>query len=125
MSDWRMQYEIAANEEIARFRQASDDELCAAIRNRATGEYYGAWRALAARRPTPEICWLLYEVLLSERPYLDRYHCASALLQLLQCGGFEAVELSAAWPVVPANLAQVRTVIESQFGPPSTEVKSS
>ena len=24
MSDWRMQYEIAANEEIARFRQASD-----------------------------------------------------------------------------------------------------
>jgi hypothetical protein len=119
MSDWRTQYEIAADEEDVRFAHASDDELCEAIRHRATGEYYGAWRALAARRATPEICWLLYEVLLSERPYLDRYHCASALLQLLRCDAFQAVDLSAAWPVVPANLAQVRTVIESQFGPPS------
>ena len=119
MTDWRSQYENAADEEAARFARATDRALVEAIRSGATGQYYTVWRAIAARRATPEICWLLHDVLHSNRPYLDRYHCAAALLQLLRCTVFEAVELSAAWPVVSENLARMRGIIESSVGPPA------
>lgn len=119
MSDWRQQYEDAAEKEGKRFARCSDRELLDVIRRRATGDYYVIWYELAKRTPSAEICWLLYEVLLSDRPYLDKYHCASALLALLRCTEFEEVELSADWPVVPGNLARLRTIVEAQFGPPA------
>lgn len=119
MSDWRSAYEGAAAEEAARFARATDRELLDAIRKRKTGQYYTVWSTLAARRASSEICWLLYEVLISDRSYLDRYHCAAALLQLLRCTEFQAVELSAAWPVVSENLAKMRGIIEAKLGRPA------
>jgi hypothetical protein len=117
MSDWRKQYEDAAEKDARRFAHWSDRELLDAIRRRATGEYYVVWYEVAKRKATPEACWLLYDVLLSDRPYLDKYHCAAALLALLQCTEFEEVELSADWPVVPANLARLRGIMEGRLGP--------
>lgn len=119
MSDWRSQYEGAADEEAARFARASDRGLVEAIRSGATGRYYVIWQEIAGRRATPEICWLLYDVLNGDRPYLDRYHCAAALLQLMRCNAFEAVELSAAWPAVSENLVKLRGIIEAAMGPPA------
>lgn len=120
MSDWRKQYEDAAEADAKRLASATDRQLLAAIRRRTTGDYYVIWYEVAKRPPTAETCWLLYEVLLSDRPYLDRYHCAAALLALLDCKKFEAVELSADWPVVPDNLAKLRGIVESEFGPPAS-----
>ncbi len=119
MSDWREQYGEDAERDAKRFARFSDRELMAAIRHRKTGDYYVIWYEVAKRKATAEWCWLLYEVLLSDRPYLDRYHCAAALLALLPCKEFEEVELSAEWPVVRENLAKLRTIVESKFGPPA------
>lgn len=117
MSDWRAQYEDDAEKHAKRFARFSDLELMSAIRRRATGDYYVIWYEIAKRTPTAEMCWLLYEVLLSDRPYLDRYHCAAALLALLRCTEFEEVELSADWPVIHENLAKLRAIVASKFGP--------
>lgn len=119
MTDWRQQYEDAADADARRFARFSDAQLLEAIRTRATGDYYVAWYELAKRKPTADACWLLYEVLRSDRPYLDRYHGAAALLALLRCKEFEPVELSAEWPVVADNLARLRTIVASTFEPPT------
>lgn len=118
MSDWRKEYEDAAEKQAKRFARASDRELLEAVRRRATGDYYVIWYEIAKREPTAEACWLLYEVLRSDRPYLDRYHCAAALLALLGCKEFEEVDLSAEWPVVQDNLTKLWAIVESKVGPP-------
>lgn len=115
--DWRQQYESSADDELAQYEKASDSELLQLIRSGKTGEYYTVWRAIGSRPASPEFCWTLYDVLLSDRPYLDRYHCANALLQLLECKEFEPVQLSAAWPVVQENLARFKEMVESKMGP--------
>lgn len=117
MSDWRSLWEDASSKEESRWKRASDHQLLAAVRSRSTGEYYGLWRELGSRRPSAEVCWVLFDVLESDREYLERYHCADALLKLLNIDALEAVALSAGWPEEPANLARVRGVIESRFGP--------
>jgi hypothetical protein len=116
MSDWRTQYEVAAEQEAARLARASDRELLEMVKTRKTGGYFALWRILGARAPTPEICWRLYDVLVSDRDYLDRYHCADALLKLLRCSEFEAVQLSADWPAVPGNLQILRGIVERAVG---------
>lgn len=116
MSDWRSQWEDASSKESQRWQRASDAELIAAVRQRATGEYYALWRELGKRTATVELCWVLFDVLESDREYLDRYHCADALIALLRITDLEAVALSAGWPEVPANLQRVRGMIESTFG---------
>lgn len=118
MSDWREDYERAAEAESARLARASDRVLLEAIRARQTGEYYTIWRVIGERRPKPEICWTLYETLTSDRDYLDRYHCAQALLRLLGLRTFEAAELSALSPNLPGNLAAPHQIIEAQVGAP-------
>lgn len=117
MSDWRAQYEDDAEKHARRFARLSDRELMEAIRRGTTGDYYVIWYEIAKRTPTAEMCWLLHDVLLSDRPYLTKYHCAAALLALLACQEFEEVELSADWPVVRENLAKLRAIVESKFGP--------
>lgn len=118
MTDWRSQYESAAEAEAARLSRASDFELIRAIRTGTTGGYYTLWQAIAGRKPSAATNWLLFNVLTSSRPYLDRYHAAGALLQLLHCDLFEPVELSADWPVVAENLGKLRQLLLSRFGPP-------
>jgi hypothetical protein len=117
VTDWRKQYEDAAEAEARRWARRPDRDLLDAIRRRKCGDYYVVWYELAKRPPTAESCWLLYDVLLSDRPYLDRYHGAAALLALLRCEEFEEAQLSADWPEVPANLVRLRAIVESKFGP--------
>jgi len=115
MSDWRQQYEDAAEDQAKHYSRFSDQQLIDAVRQGKTGDYYVIWYELAKRKPTATICRELYAVLLSDRPYLDRYHCAAALLTLLSCKDFEAVALSANWPELRDNLAKLGTLIESRF----------
>lgn len=115
--DWREQYETSADAELSHYEKASDSELLQLIQGGRTGEYYTIWRVIGSRPASPALCWTLYDILLSDRPYLDRYHCANALLQILPCTEFEAVQLSAAWPVLQENLARLQAVIERTVGP--------
>lgn len=118
MTDWRSQYEDAATAEQGRLSRATDAELLELIRRRKLGGYFAVWHILGERSPTPRTCWALYDVLLSDMEYLDRYHCATALLKLLRCGEFEAVDLSADWDVVPGNLRRLREIMIGVLGAP-------
>ena len=118
MTDWRSQYEDAAEAEHHRLAGMSDAQLLSLVVRRKTDGYYAVWRVLGTRRATPELCWTLYGVLTSDWPYLDRYHCAAALLQLLRITDVEEVELSADWPVVPENLRKFRERMVTVVGAP-------
>jgi len=111
MSDWKNQYESAAEKELAAYSRAPLTDLLDDIKRGRTGEYSTIWRTIADKGTPSEAGWALYDFLLADRPYLERYHCAGALLRILGCTEFEPVELSAGWPVVKQNLSRLREVI--------------
>lgn len=113
MSDWREQYEQAAGGESDLLARMPLGVLIGKVRRRETGEYHALWDAIARKGTPATIGWLLYEFLLSDRPYLERYHCARVLLPLVGLTDIEPVELSAARPNRQENLARLRTRLES------------
>lgn len=118
--DWKQAYEAAADAEAARYERLSVAELLREIRRGRTGDYgKPIWDAVARKGTAAEVGWALYDVLGSERPYLERYHCAAALLQVLHCSEFEPVALSAHWPTLPGNLARLAELVEQAAGPRS------
>jgi hypothetical protein len=116
MADWKSDYEDAADREAAQYVRMSADELLLEIQAGRTGEYHTIWRAVASRGTPSQVAWPLYDVLRSERPYLDRYHCAMALLRALNCTEFEAVALSANWPTRPRDLSRLEDLIARSVG---------
>lgn len=94
MSDWKQQYEDAADGEYARHAAMSVSALLAAVRAGQTGEYHTIWRVLAQKAGAADAATVLLDYLLADHPYLERYHCASTLLKLLNCREFQAAELS-------------------------------
>lgn len=117
MTDWKSQYEAAADAEFADCSARPLDELLAAIRSGQAGEYFQVWQAVAERGSAAQVGWTLFDVLDSDRPYLERYHCASALLRVLGSAEFEPVQLSAAWPTRTSDLVRVRALLEAAAGP--------
>jgi len=117
MSHWREQWESHADEEAARYDKMAVCDVIADIRCSRFGDYYTIWRAVARRATLAEVGWVLLDVLESDAPYLARYHCAAALLQLLQCTEFEPVALSARGFPLASNLTEVRARIEARIGP--------
>jgi hypothetical protein len=116
MADWKADYEDAADREAARFARLAVDDLLREIRAGRTGEYHTIWGIAASRGTASQVAWPLYDVLLSDRPYLDRYHCAAALLRALACTEFEAVALSANWPTRTQDLSRLHDVIARSVG---------
>jgi len=117
MGDWRKQWEDHADAEQARYDAMSTSALLDDVRRGRFGDYRTIWYALGKRAAAPEAAWMLFDVLTSQATYLDRYHCAAALLQLLGSTEWEPVELSAACFPVAENLSRVQKRIESNLGP--------
>lgn len=114
--DWRETWEQHADQERGALAEASVSELLARIRAGQFGGYYRIWYALADRAQLNEVGWVLFSVLESEAAYLDRYHCAAALLRLLGEKRLQAVDLSAEWGRAK-NLRPVEKVLEQRIGP--------
>ncbi len=98
MSDWKTRYESAADDEAGAFARLPVARLLDDIRRRRTGGYSTIWGALAERATPEEAGWVLYEYLLSDQPYLERYHCASALLRISRMLPAVVFCRSGAWP---------------------------
>lgn len=117
MSQWREAWDSHADDEAARYDKMPVADAIADIRRGRFGDYYTIWRAIARRATLAEVGWELLDVLESDVPYLARYHCAAALLQLLQSAEFEPVALSAKGFPLARNLNEVRARIEARIGP--------
>lgn len=117
--DWRDQWDDAASAEAARYDTQPINSLLDDVQGGRHGEYHTLWYAIARRATPAQAAWPLYDVLISDAPYLARYHCAAALLQLVPVAGLEAVSLSAASMPVAGNLAMLRARLEAVAGPPA------
>lgn len=117
MSDWKRQYEDAADTELARNARRPLADLLRDVGLGRVGEYSTIWGAIAERGTPEQVGWALYDFLTSTRPYLDRYHCARALLQVMRCTEFEPAELSANWPTLAQNLSRLQQLVEAAIGP--------
>ena len=116
MADWREEWESHADAEQARHDAMGASELLAHVRAQRWGDYHTIWYAIAKRADLAEAAWPLLSILESNAEYLDRYHCAAALLQLLGCREWEPVELSAARFPLVENLARLRAMIVARIG---------
>ncbi len=117
MSDWRSHYESAADDEEARYRRRPVVELIADVHAGRVGDYATIWRVIGERGKLAEVGWNLMAFLRSDRDYLERYHCAAALLHLMRSTAFEPVQLSAGWPAMPEHLARLEQLLTTTIGP--------
>lgn len=121
MPDWKHQYEDAAAAEQASYARLPLAELLRQIRLGETGDYSTVWDVVAERGAPAQVGWALYDFLTSHRPYLDRYHCAAALLRVMRCTEFQAVDLSANSPGLAQNLSRLGQILEAAVGKPGPE----
>jgi hypothetical protein len=115
--EWKQKWEAYASEELRRMQGQPVESLLAAIRRHAFGEYHTIGRAVAERATLAEAGWTLYDVLESQVDYLPRYHCAAALLRLLNEQTLAAVDLSGGEFRTCQNLPLVRAQLEARIGP--------
>lgn len=117
MKHWKDQYEDAAGAEGRAFSRLPSNELLDRVRHRQTGDYFALWDAIGRQIPVRSAGWVLFDFLLSDRPYLERYHCARVLLAMLQVPDLEAVDLSAGRPGQAELLEGIRSRLLSVAGP--------
>jgi len=115
---WRDEYERHADHEAEAVDTLPIRMLAERIQRGEYGDYYAIWRSLARRASLHEVGWTLFDVLQRPIDYLYRYHCASALLQLLNVQTLQPVHLSSGAPAaIVANLREVEKLLESRIGP--------
>src|SRR5450631_32832 len=122
-ADSREQWDRAAEAEGNRYDAMPVAELIRNIRAGRIGRYYSIWYSLAKRGSLTDAGWTLFNVLESRAPYLARYHCAAALITLLEGVNVKPVELSASRFPLSENLARVGHAIEMEIGSPTSDAK--
>ena len=124
-ADWREQWDRAAEAEGNRYDAMPVENLIRNIRAGRIGRYYSIWYSLAKRSSLTDVGWTLFNVLESRAPYLVRYHCAAALITLLDGINVKPVELSASRFPLSENLARVGHAVEMEIGSPTSAAQLS
>jgi hypothetical protein len=119
------QWDRAAEAEANRYDAMPVASLIRNIRAGRIGRYYTIWYSLAKRSSLTDAGWTLFNVLESRAPYLVRYHCAAALIMLLDGINAKPVELSASRFPLSENLARVAHAVEMEIGSPTSGAKLS
>jgi hypothetical protein len=114
---WKEQWEDEAHAEYEALCALPIEELRRRFEKRRFGQYYGIWDAIATKRDLASVGWQLLDFLRSRADYLHRYHCARALLALLDCRAFEAADLSVEHRGSSKNLATVEALLTNAIGP--------
>ena len=114
--DWRELWEEHAEADRAKIDSVPVEKLITDIKAGKYGEYYNIWYSIAGRADLQSAGWILFEVLNREIDYLYRYHCAAALLSLLQCNDFESAELSSENHNYVENLDKLSVLLEQKIG---------
>jgi hypothetical protein len=113
---WQDSWENAAADERAQYDARPVSELITHIQKGWFGTYYTIWHSIAMRAKLEQAGWPLFDVLRSNANYLNRYHCAAALLRLLGNSPFEAVHLSADIPNREHNLEVIERELINRLG---------
>ena len=112
-AEFQQQFEQVAARERGHWDAAPVPTLITEIRAGRLGKYYQIWYSLGARAEPAEVNTLLLSFLASEADYLDRYHCAAALIQVNGLRQWTPQELSVPnrYPVTE-NLAKLRAELD-------------
>jgi hypothetical protein len=114
---WKEQWEDESHAEYEVLRALPLEERRRRIAKRQFGSYYMIWDAIAAKRDLPPVAWQLFEFLKSHADYLHRYHCARALLALMDYRDLQAADLSVEHMNPSKNLATIEALLEKAVGP--------
>jgi hypothetical protein len=114
--NWRDRWDAEAQHELERCRDLPVARLLELVQARQFGEYYTIWTAIAERATLPDAGWRLFSLLESDADYHQRYHCARALLRLLDETRWQPVELSAEWGR-SKHLDDLCQMLERRIGP--------
>jgi hypothetical protein len=95
-AQFQQHFEQTAEAEANRFDSMPVAELIAEINASRFGRTYQIWYSLAKRASPDEVNALFLAFLDSNADYLQRYHCAAALIQVNQLAKWQPHELSAA-----------------------------
>ena len=116
--NWRDEYDLHADAARRAVDAQPVESLIEQVRGGRYGNYYGIWYSIAQRASLERAGWVLFDVLHRNIDYLYRYHCAAALIALLQTDAFQPVQLSGgAAHDTPRHLDRLRGVLEARLGP--------
>jgi hypothetical protein len=115
-SNWQEAWEHHARAELDDLRARPAAALLDMVRAGRFGGYYVLWDAIAERASLVEAAAPLLAVLESEADYLDRYHCAAALLRLMGSSAWEPVQLTADTAARLGHLAALHAALAQHLG---------
>jgi hypothetical protein len=116
--EFRERWEELAEKEYDFYVSQPASFLEEAVRSGNFGNYYQIWEVVAAKSTLDRIGWDLFKVLKTDSPYLTRYHCAQALVEMAESAehGIQAAQVSAeAQFNVPENLEKLKHIIEEKL----------
>ena len=117
--NWRDEWDAHASGEHQNYMDMPVAQLVENLRAGKLGDYHTIWNAIGKRASLQDIGWELYAFLQSDKDYLARYHCAQALLQMMQSKAFEPVDLSAKrGDQLAKNLEKLAQLLEEKIDPP-------
>jgi hypothetical protein len=80
---WQESWDDGSRGERGMLDRRPVEQLLADVEDGHYGQYYGIWYSIAERATLEQAGLILFEVLCRGGDYLNRYHCATALLRLL------------------------------------------
>jgi HEAT repeat protein len=114
---WKERWEDDADGEYQQLRALPLDDLRRRLAKGKFGQHHMLWSAIAAKGDLEPVGWELFDFLKSSGDYLQRYHCARALLALLECKDLQPAELAVEHPDPSAKRARVEALLTNALGP--------
>ena len=111
--EFQERWDGEAPRENTTFDKMSVRQLLELVRLKQWGDYHTLWNAIGSRATLPEAGPMLMEVLHSDVEYLNRYHCAAALIKIAgdKLRDWTPVQLSAGSHPYRENLKKVATIL--------------
>jgi len=113
---WKTLWEEHSAAERKTFNSTPVDSLIEMVAEGRYGNYYTIWYSIAERAALEQAGTTLIQILHLDIDYLYRYHCAAALLSLMDEKDFQPVDLSAEHPGKVMNLKTIAKRLDDMPG---------
>jgi hypothetical protein len=113
---WKTLWEEYAAAERKTFDSMPVETLLEMVAEGRYGNYYKVWYSIAGRAALEQAGIILMEILHRDIDYLYRYHCAAALLALMNEMDFQPADLSAGHSEQSSNLIEIQRRLDDLLG---------